>query len=115
MDHPNRRSFQRHVLGNSSLIICEAGSGEVIDISPAGIAFTPLTFKQWPKEVFQADLLLNLPATTILNITCSLAYPDPELGSSSARCGITFHNLTTAQQEEIETFCEHYKFIPLTA
>ncbi len=115
MDHPNRRIYPRHVLGNSSLILCAAGSGEVIDISQAGLAFTPLTFKYWPKEPFQIDLLLNLPETTILDITCSLVYPEPDQESTPSRCGITFHQLTPEQRQHLDLFCEHYKYIPLYA
>lgn len=113
MAHANRRIFPRHVLGNSSLILCEAGSGEVIDISKSGVAFTPLTFKEWPKKPFKIDLILNAPETNILDITCTLIYPHPEENEAPIRCGATFHDLTAEQEEHLDIFCAHYKFIPL--
>lgn len=113
MNYANRRRFPRHVLGNSSLIMCDAGSGEVIDISKSGLSFTPLTFKEWPVKPFKVDLLLNLPDTTILDITCSIVYPAPNGHHTPTRCGITFHDLSDDQKEHLDTFCAHYKFIPL--
>ena len=114
MTPTNRRIFPRHVLGNSSLIMCEAGSGEVIDISRSGLAFTPLTFKAWPKNKFKIDLILNTPETSILDIDCTMVYPDTKVNNTPDRCGITFDNLTPDQEDVLETFCAHYTFIPLS-
>lgn len=101
----NRRIFPRHILGNSSLVICAAGAGEVIDISRSGLAFTPLTFRKWHKKPFKIDLILNTPETNIIDINCTMVYPDTDNNSAPSRYAITFHSLTPEQEEYLETFC----------
>ncbi len=106
MGSTNHRIFPRHILGNSSLLICAAGAGEIIDISRSGLAFTPLTFRNWQKKPFQIDLILNTPETNILDINCTPVYPEgTDDNSSPSRYAITFHSLTPEQEEHLETFC----------
>ncbi len=104
-DRKDRRRFRRHRLKSSTISINDK-SGEIIDISMGGLAFSYLDRGDWSFESFDRGMLLGEKDLCLEDIPLKVI-SDCAINSGLSiirRCGVKFEKLTPKQLAQLEYF-----------
>jgi hypothetical protein len=104
-DRKDRRQHQRHQVKSGSITINNK-SGEIIDISMGGLAFSYLDRHDWSYESFDRGMLLGEMELCLEDIPLKVI-SDCAINSGLSiirRCGVKFEKLTPKQLAQLEYF-----------
>ena len=101
----DRRSHPRHPV-KSGTITADQRSGEIIDISMGGLAFSYVEREDWDGESFDRGMLLGERDLRIEDLPLKVI-SDCAINSGISvirRCGVQFGKLTPKQMAQLEYF-----------